>query len=87
MSLDGGGSTWDDYLKYRAHTEAGMVENKERPKRGKKNPIGDRQQFLMMMTPKIIEAIKLAAVKEGRPAWDIMEEAAEQWLERRKTKK
>jgi hypothetical protein len=64
-----------------------MVDKKARPIRGMKNPIGNRIQFLTMMSPKTIKAIKLAATEDDRPAWDVMEEAAEEWLKRRKTKK
>jgi hypothetical protein len=38
------------------------------------NDVPDRHQ----------EDIKEAAMADGRPAWEIMEEAALQWLERRK---
>jgi hypothetical protein len=51
---------------------------------GLKNPIGDRAQFLTMMSPKIIKRIKDAALKRNQPAWLIMEEAAREWLERQK---
>jgi hypothetical protein len=61
-----------------------MVEKKKAPKRGRRSPLGDRRQFLTMMSPDVIKAIKQAAIADDRAAWDIMEEAAKQWLERRK---
>jgi hypothetical protein len=64
-----------------------MVEKKEAPKRGLRSPLGDRRQFLTMMSPDIIRSIKQAALEDDRAAWDIMEEAARQWLERRKSAK
>jgi hypothetical protein len=39
------------------------------------------------MSPDIIRSIKQAALEDDRAAWDIMEEAARQWLERRKSAK
>jgi hypothetical protein len=63
-----------------------MVEKKKAPtpKRGRRSPLGDRRQFLMMMSPVVIKAVKQAAIEDDRPAWSIMEEAAKQWLDRRK---
>jgi hypothetical protein len=40
----------------------------------------------MMMSPKTIKAIKVAALDRNEPAWVIMDEAAEEWLERHKRK-
>ena len=37
-----------------------------------------------MMSPSVIGDIKEAALADGRPAWEIIEEAALQGLERRK---
>lgn len=64
-----------------------MIERKKVPKRGRRSPLGDRRQFLMMMDPDVIKAIKQAAIQEDRAAWDIMEEAAKQWLDRRKPRR
>ena len=64
-----------------------MAEKKKAPKRLKRQPVGERRQFLTMMSPDVIKLIKLAAIEDDRPAWDVMEEAARQWLERRKTAK
>jgi hypothetical protein len=57
---------------------------KKAPKRGKRTPLGDRKQFLTMMHPDVIRDIKEAAIEEHRAAWDVMEEAARLWLQRRK---
>jgi hypothetical protein len=51
-----------------------------------KQPVGDRRQFLTTMSADVIKAVKLAALEDGMNAWEIMEEAAEQWLTRRKSK-
>lgn len=55
-------------------------------KRGRvaSKPVAERRQFLTMMTPAVIRDIKDAAMEDGRPAWEVMEEAAQQWLDRRK---
>ncbi|KRR27991.1 hypothetical protein CQ14_09225 [Bradyrhizobium lablabi] len=48
--------------------------------------LGNSRQFLTMMSPQIIKAIKQAALEDDRAAWDVMEEAVTQQLERRKSK-
>uniref|UniRef100_A0A7Z0QEC3 Uncharacterized protein n=1 Tax=Bradyrhizobium barranii subsp. barranii TaxID=2823807 RepID=A0A7Z0QEC3_9BRAD len=63
-----------------------MIEKKKPAKRGRRSPLGDRRQFLTMMDPDVIKAIKKAALEDDRAAWDVMEEAARQWIERRKVK-
>ncbi|APG13743.1 hypothetical protein BKD09_35840 [Bradyrhizobium japonicum] len=63
-----------------------MIEKKKPAKRGRRSPLGDRRQFLTMMDPDVIKAIKKAALEDDRAAWDVMEEAARQWIERRKDK-
>ena len=45
------------------------------------------RQFLTTMSADVIKAVKLAALEGGMNAWEIMEEAAEQWLARRKKSK
>jgi hypothetical protein len=64
-----------------------MVEKKKAPKRRLRNPLGDRVQFLTMLPPDIVRSIKQAALESDRAAWQIFEEAARQWLERRKSAK
>jgi hypothetical protein len=71
----------------RAATDAKMAEKKKEPKPLKRRPIGDRRQFLTMMSPDLIKLIKLAAIEDDRPAWQVVEEATIQWLERRKSTK
>jgi hypothetical protein len=39
------------------------------------------------MSPKIIRAIKLAALDRNEPAWVIIQEAVEEWLDRHKAKR
>ena len=39
-----------------------MVEKKKSPKRGMRTPLGDRRQFLTMMSAEIIKAIKQTAL-------------------------
>ncbi|ABE37256.1 hypothetical protein RPD_0016 [Rhodopseudomonas palustris BisB5] len=53
---------------------------------GRKPPPGDRRQFLLTMSQDVIKAVKQAGLEDDRPAWEIMEEAAKDWLERRKSK-
>ncbi len=67
-------------------TEAMMAKDIA-TKRKKRTPIGDRIQLLAMMSPEIVKAIKHAAVEDERAAWDVMEEAATEWLARRKAKR
>jgi hypothetical protein len=64
-----------------------MVGKKRAPKRGKRTPIGDRAQFLTMMHPDVIADIKQAALDEHRAAWDVMEQAAREFLKRRKARR
>jgi hypothetical protein len=52
-----------------------------------KQPVGDRIQFLTTMSADVIMDVKKAALEEGMNAWEIMEEAAKEWLARRRAKK
>ncbi|QQO33164.1 hypothetical protein JJC00_32275 [Bradyrhizobium diazoefficiens] len=63
-----------------------MVGKRKVPKRGKRTPIGDRVQFLMMMHPDVIADIKQVGIDEHRAAWDVMEHAAREFLKRRERK-
>jgi hypothetical protein len=63
-----------------------MAGKKRAPKRGKRTPIGDRVTFIGMMDKDVVADIKQAAIHEHRAAWDVMEEAAREWLKRRKRK-
>lgn len=55
-----------------------------RRKTRNRNP-GDRKQFLVTMSSEVIKAVKQAGLEDDRPAWAIVEEAAKEWLQRRKT--
>jgi hypothetical protein len=50
----------------------------------RKKPVGDRRQFLTTMSADVIKAVKQAAIEDDSNAWEIMEEAARDWLDRRK---
>lgn len=64
-----------------------MVGKKRAPKRGKRTPIRDRVTFLAMMDKDVIADIKQVAIDEHRAAWDVMEQAAREYLKRRKAKR
>jgi hypothetical protein len=63
----------------------GMPAKKPPASGARKLPVGDRRQFLTTMSADVIKAVKQAALDDNRNAWEIMEEAALQWLEHRKT--
>ena len=63
-----------------------MTEKKTPLRKGRKPAEGDKRQFLLTMDPEIIKNIKLAAIEDDTSASEAMEEAAKQWLERRKKK-
>jgi len=59
----------------------------KKPKRkGRKPPEGDKRQFLTTMDPEVIKAVKLAAIEDETSASLILEKAAKEFLERRKSK-
>lgn len=64
-----------------------MVGERKAPKRGKRTPIGDRVQFLTMMHPEAIADIRRVGIDEHRAAWDVMEQAAREFLKRRKSRR
>ena len=64
-----------------------MADEKPPSRRSRKPPEGDKRQFLTSMDPDVIKAIKQAAIDKDRTASDVMEEAAEQWLERHRAGK
>jgi len=54
-------------------------------RRGRKpEPDDGRRQFLTKMKVDVIKGIKQAALEDDTHAWQIMEQAAEEWLKRRK---
>lgn len=64
-----------------------MVGKKRALKRGKRTPIGERVSVLMMIDPQIAADIKAVALEEKRAAWSVMEDAARDYLKRRKRRK
>jgi hypothetical protein len=64
-----------------------MVGKRKAPKRGKRTPIGDRVTFIAMMDKYVVADIKQVAIDEHRAAWDVMEQAAREFLKRRKSKR
>jgi hypothetical protein len=67
--------------------ESQMVEKRASKTLGKKNPIGKRTAFYVMLSPDVIKEIKHYTVVDELPAWAILEEAAKEWIARRKTRK
>jgi hypothetical protein len=65
----------------------GPTVTKKSAKAPSKLPVGDRRQFLTTMSADVIKAVKLAALEDGINAWEIMEEAAKDWLARSKKSK
>jgi hypothetical protein len=63
-----------------------MTEPKKTRLKGRKPAEGVKRQFLTTMDPEVIKAIKTAAIEDDTTASELMEEAAVQWLERRKIK-
>ncbi len=61
-----------------------MTGKKKPLRKGRKPAEGDKRQFLLTMDPEVIKNIKLAAIEDDTSASETMEEAAKQWLERRK---
>jgi len=65
-----------------------MAEEKKPLRKGRTPApgVGRKRQFLATMDPDLIKSIKLAAIEDEISASEILEEAAQQWLDRRKTK-
>jgi hypothetical protein len=61
-----------------------MSEKKKLLRKGRKPAEGEKRQILLTMDPEIIKKIKLAAIEDDSSASVKMEEAAREWLERRK---
>lgn len=62
-------------------------EKAVRKKPGRKPPPGaeNRRQFLAVIDAEVIKAIKVAAAEEDRTASELLEQAARQLLQRRKS--
>jgi hypothetical protein len=52
----------------------------------RKRPPVDKRNFFATMSADVIKSIKQAALEDETTASEILEEAAKQWLERRKKK-
>jgi hypothetical protein len=63
------------------------MATKKPVKMPRKQAVGDRRQFLTTMSADVIKAVKQAGLEDGVNAWEIMEEAARDWLERRRSKR
>jgi hypothetical protein len=63
-----------------------MSEEKKPNRKGRKPAEGDKHQILLTMDPEVIKLIKLASIEDDSSASATMEEAAREWLERRKSK-
>ena len=64
-----------------------MADQKKRRKPGRKAAEGvDKRKFLATLEAEVIKALKLAAIEKNTSASEILEEAAELWLERWKYK-
>jgi hypothetical protein len=69
-----------------------MTDQKRPPGKGRKKPGRkpaegvDKRKFLATMEAEVIKALKLAAIQKNTSASEILEEAAEEWLERFKSK-
>ena len=87
MRLPTACNAWDGF-RANLSTDAKMAKKRMASKKGVGSlPIGDRVRFLTMMSPDVIAAVKQAAIEDERAAWAVMEEAAREWLERRKGKR
>jgi hypothetical protein len=60
------------------------VTEKKATLKGRKPAEGDKRQFLLSIEAEVIKEIKVTALQDDTTASAIMEEAAKQWLERRK---
>lgn len=69
-----------------AKLQLGVAKRAASPKpAAKEQP--ERRQFLSYMTPDLIIRLKLAALEDGRPAYELAEEAVDAFLKARKPKK
>lgn len=65
-----------------------MPEESVASRRGRKPAEDDgRRQFLTKMRADVVKGIKRAALEDDVHAWQIMEEAALEWLQRRSSSK
>jgi hypothetical protein len=52
---------------------------KKKASKARKRP-DKRSQLLIYMNPDLVRQLKLAALAKGRPAYELAEEAIEEWL-------
>jgi hypothetical protein len=62
-----------------------MKEPKNAVQKGRKLAEGDKRQFLTTMDLEVIKSVKKAAIDEETSASVILERAAKEWRERRKS--
>jgi hypothetical protein len=69
-----------------------MTDQKKPPGRGRKKPGRkpvegiDKRKFLATMESDVIKGLKLAAIQKNTTASMVLEQAAEEWLERWRSK-
>jgi hypothetical protein len=81
LSLAVGRNPWDGFRDCTTHgQDNGGRENVSTKER--KPPRGDKRQFLRSIDPNVIRAIKVAAASLDKTASQVLEEAANEWLER-----
>lgn len=61
-----------------------MSERAARPADVDGKPSVDRRQFLSYMQPHLIMDLKTEALQQGRPAYELVEDAVHAYLEARK---
>jgi hypothetical protein len=90
IALADGFNAWDAFSAIiQKPGEPELMKKPEKPKRKGRKPAegaSDKRQFLTTMDPDVIKAIKMAAIEEDMSGSEVLEEAAKQWLERRKSK-
>ncbi|MCP3471812.1 hypothetical protein NLM33_25090 [Bradyrhizobium sp. CCGUVB1N3] len=64
-----------------------MGGRRKAPVRGLRTPIGNRVKVLVMLDPVVVADIKDVAIEERRAAWSVIEDAAREYVERRKQKR
>lgn len=56
---------------------------KRESKAGDRNRPDGRRALLVYLRPNVIKRLKVAALDEGRPAYELTEEAVSEWLDNR----
>ncbi|OKO83225.1 hypothetical protein [Bradyrhizobium sp. AS23.2] len=63
-----------------------MSDGRRTPKESKP-ATGGKRNFFASMSAEVVKALKLAAVEDDTTASEILEQAARDWLEKRKAKR